>query len=96
MDFKTFLSTHEKIWNSDKNLCFVGEQYPLLFFSKMFEYLADNKFLEKPTLISVDDVKLLDIESLLSQSFLGQKNVYFFVHYIIKWQLTKIKIIKKF
>ncbi|MCK4264758.1 hypothetical protein KAW80_00185 [Candidatus Babeliales bacterium] len=78
MNFETFLkeSSKKSFWEKEKNICFIGKKYPLIFSKYLFSFLKENQLLEKPTTIFLDDLSPLQINSLLNQSFLGNKAIY--------------------
>lgn len=79
MNFIDFLnqSINKSFWEEQKPICFLGKDYPFLFFNNFFRLLNEKKILAapfRPLLLETTDENKL--QSHLQQSFLGQKTFY--------------------
>jgi hypothetical protein len=74
MDFDTFLTSAitAPFWRQHTTYCFVGAQYPLLWFSKLFDMVAQKNLIPYPyQRIFVDSIEKKSLDATLSQSILG-------------------------
>jgi hypothetical protein len=81
MDFDNFLSvvTTSEWWRSAKSYCFIGQEYPLLWFSLLFTKLNRDHILPAPyqRIFFTNDEKKT-IQATLSQSILGNFSFFWF------------------
>ncbi len=79
MNFETFLkeSKSKSFWNKKELLCFVGKMYPLLFFTKLFEFIVKEQVCDKPINVAWQEKDRVELYSLLQQSFLGERSILF-------------------
>ncbi len=87
MNFSDFLqqAKTKKIWSNKKVICFKGQNYPILFFNRLFKILHQKNILPAPhknLFINSTDKKQLQAN--LQQSFLGQKSFYWLGEYNFK------------
>jgi len=79
MNFLEFLhqAKNKEFWHKRRVLCFIGQDYPFLFFNQLFDFLEHESVLpaeHKNLIINITDkIKLVGA---LQQSFLGQKTFY--------------------
>jgi len=74
MNLSNFLTQarESSFWSKKKALCFTGSQYPLTFFSQLFDFLKKEKLLCAPyQRIFIDSMDKKEVYSNLSQSILG-------------------------
>jgi len=98
MKFVEFLenSNNSSFWSNKKVICFVGQDYPFLFFCLLFENLNKNKVFSFPfkKVFLQADKKVL--YSTLKQRFLGQDNIYWLGNSLEKFSTKNIQEILKF
>jgi hypothetical protein len=84
IEFLTQIKKNKSFF-SGKVVCFVGTDYPFLFFTKLFLCLDRNDFLPAPyKLLNFETVQKEELLGNLSQTFLGQKFFYWLSNSTVK------------
>ncbi len=70
-------SSNPNFWKTHTSICFVGNNYPLIFFNNIFKNYQINKLLPAPYKnLPLNTTNSIQLMSNLQQSFLGQLNFY--------------------